>query len=239
MARAADEVAAPAVFAPALPRGTTRLRATVRPFISVLDQGFGTIADLAVDHYFARAPLRLSLEVAPLALAMQADGPGSIAHVRAGAAYASNYVEAGAAIGGRWQKYGESGLSVAGLVRLGALDGYKLTGSYAFVRIRDRYSGRSGIGVSNALTTFDVPIGRRFTLFSEGGFSSEWWLFATGGLRHRLTDASGRAGWIVSGAVGIAWVFDQPDCVYPDREACTESAWAAGPTLAFGLERRF
>jgi hypothetical protein len=34
-------------------------------------------------------------------------------------------------------------------------------------------------------------------------------------------------------------VLDRPDCRYPDTGWCTESAWAAGPTLGLGLERRF
>jgi hypothetical protein len=57
---AADRLA-PAVFAPTMTRGLTRVRGTIRPFLSVLGQGVGTIADLSVDHYFARLPARVSL----------------------------------------------------------------------------------------------------------------------------------------------------------------------------------
>jgi hypothetical protein len=55
----------------------------------------------------------------------------------------------------------------------------------------------------------------------------------------RLIGDGGAGTWIVSGSFGVAWVLDRPDCVYPDTGWCTESAWAAGPTLGLGFERRF
>ena len=227
------------IVAPETPRGVTSVRAHVRPFLSVLGQGGGAIADLAVDHYFATLPLRLSLEIAPLALAIEADGPGSIGHVRLGAAYASHYVEVGLAGGSRIQNYGGSGISLAGFLRLGALDGLKFSLTYGYVIKRNRYTGDVGAGLSNVIADLHVPIANRLALFTEAGVSADRWIYASFGLRHRLRGDGGAGTWFVSGSFGIGWVVDRPDCLYPDTGWCENSAWAAGPTLGLGLERRF
>jgi hypothetical protein len=227
------------IVAPPLARGMTSVRATVRPFISVFGQGGGAIADLAVDHYFVRLPLRLSLELAPLALAIEADGPGSIGHLRLGAGYAGQYVEIGLAGGSRIQNYGGSGLSLAGFLRLGALDGLKFTMTYDYVIKRNRYTGIVGVGLANILADLHVPIGAGLALFAEGGVSADRWIYTSLGLRHRLSGNGGPDSWFVSGSFGIAWVLDRPDCLHPDTGWCENSAWAAGPTLGLGLERRF
>jgi hypothetical protein len=231
--------APPPVFAPTLPRGMTRLRGTVRPFFSLLGQGAGAIVDLSIDHYCATLPARFSVEMAPLALALESDGPGSIAHLRAAAAYASDYVEIGLALGTRLQNYGGSGISMAGSLRLGALDGYKLIMGYGYVIKRNRYTGRAGVAMSNAITGLDVPLSPSIGLFADAGLSSDLWMYASAGLRHRLKGFGDAGTWIVSGSFGVAWVVDRPECPYPDTGWCTESAWAAGPTLGLGLERRF
>jgi hypothetical protein len=229
----------PSVFAPALPRGITRLRGTVRPFFSVLGSGGGAIVDLSIDHYLARLPARVSLEIAPLALALESDGPGSIAHLRAAAAYASDYIEIGLALGSRLQNHGGSGISMAGSLRLGALDGYNLTIGYGYVLKRNRYTGRAVVGMSNATTGLQVPLSPSIALFADAGLSSDLWMYASAGLRHRLEGLGGRGTWMVAGSFGVAWVLDRPECPYPDTGWCTGSAWAAGPTLGLGLERRF
>jgi hypothetical protein len=229
----------PPVIAPTLPRGITRVRGTVRPFFSLLGQGSGAIVDLSVDHYCAALPARLSVEMAPLALAIEADGPGSIAHLRGAAAYATDYVEIGLALGSRIQNFGGSGISMAGSLRLGALDGYNLTISYGYVLKRNRFTGRAAVAMSNATTGVEVPLSHRIGLFADAGLSSDFWIYASAGLRHRLKGIGGPGTWIVSGSFGLAWVVDRPECPYPDTGWCTESAWAAGPTLGLGLERRF
>jgi hypothetical protein len=236
------EPAAPAeqvsLMAPALPRGMTRVRATVRPFLSVFGRGGGTIADLTVDHYF-RSPYRLSLEIAPLALAADGEGTGAIGHFRVAGAYAGDFVELGAAVGSRVQNYGGAGISLAAFLRLGALDGLSFTFTNGYVWKRNRYTGRPTLGLGSGRGTLQVPLSPRFALLTEGAFSTDHFLYLTFGMRHRLSGA-GRAGsWFLSGAFGLAWVVDRPVCPYPDTGWCTGSAWAAGPTIAFGLERRF
>jgi hypothetical protein len=228
-----------ATLAPELPRGMTRVRGTVRPFLSLLGQGGGAIVDLSIDHYFARWPLRLSLELSPLALAVENDGTGAIGHARVGAAYAGDYVEIGGSVGSRIQNYGGAGISLAGFLRLGALDGLNLTATYGYLAKRNRYTGVPGIAMSNLTGLINVPLSQRFAIFLEGGMSVDMWMYTSLGLRHRIT-GQGRAGtWFISGAFGLGWVVDRPECPYPDTGWCTGSAWAMGPTLSLGLERRF
>jgi hypothetical protein len=228
----------PSLLAPALPRAMTRVRGTVRPFLSVFGRGGGTVADLAVDHYF-RAPFRLSVEVAPLALAADGQGSGAIGHFRLAGAYAGDFIELGAAAGSRVQHYGGAGISLAAFLRLGALDGLNLTVINGYVWKRNRYTGRPTLGLASGNATFQVPLSPRFALFTEAAFSTDHWLYATAGLRHRLTGEGRGGSWYLSGAFGLAWVVDRPDCPYPDTGWCRDAAWAAGPTIALGLERRF
>jgi hypothetical protein len=229
---AADDARSPAaapdvraVVEPGVRRGLTQAHATVRPFLSVLGGAGGAIADLGVAHYFAGIPLRLSLELSPLALAIESDGPGAVGHFRLGAAYASEYVEIGLSAGSRVQNYGGAGISMAGFLRLGTLDGLKLTLTYDDVFKRNTYSGKLGIALSNILASLDVPVSARVRLFAEGGVSADKWLFGSLGLRHRLRGDGGAGTWIVSGSFGLAWVLDRPDCRYPDTGWCTESSF--------------
>jgi hypothetical protein len=228
----------PSLLAPALPREMTRLRGNVRPFLSVLDRGGGVLAELAVDHYF-RSPWRLSLELAPLALAIQPGGSGTIGHVRVGGAYAGDFIELGLSAGSRVQNFGAAGISLAAFVRLGALDGLNLTVTSGYVWKRNRYTGRATVGLGSMSGALTVPLSPRFALFAEGAFSSDPWLYFSAGLRHRLSGEGGSGSWFLAGSLGLAWVVDRPDCPYPDTGWCTGSAWAAGPTVGLGLERRF
>lgn len=227
------------LLAPPAPRGTTRVYGSVRPFLSVLGGGGGAIADFGIDHLFAELPLRLSFEVAPLALAIEADGAGSVAHARFGAAFATHLLEVGASVGSRVQNYGGAGISLANHLRWGAQDGLRFTLTLGWTIQRNRYTGDVGAGVSNLITGLQVPVGRRAALFLETGGSAEKWIYSSLGLRHRFLGDGGRGTWIASGSFGVAWVIDRPSCPYPDTGWCTDSAWAAGPTVGLGLERRF
>jgi hypothetical protein len=215
------------------------VQGNLRPFISALNHGAGAIADLTIDHTFARAPVRLLLELAPLALAIEADGPGAIAHLRAGGAFSSEYVELGASAGARLQNYAGAGLSLASFLRLGTLDGLALHLGYGYVIKRNRYTGDVGAGLSNVTASLHVPVATRVRLYAEGGVSADRWIYAAVGLRHRLLGDGGPGTLLVSGSLGLAWVLDRPACPYPDTGWCTAAAWAAGPTLGLGIERRF
>ena len=227
----------PSLMAPAHPGGVTRVRAKLRPILGVSDGGGGALAELAVDHYF-QSPWRLTLEIAPLALAM-GDGSGSIGHFRIGGAYASEFVEIGATAGTRLHNLGAAGISFAAFLRLGAVDGLNLTVTNGYVWKRNRYTGRATVGLDSMTGVFTVPLSRRFALYTEGAYSSDSWMYASLGLRYRLA-GEGRSGtWFLSGSLGLAWVLDRPPCPYPDTGWCSGSTWAAGPTIGLGIERRF
>jgi hypothetical protein len=226
-------------FDPERPRGLTRVRGNVRPFVSMLGRSGGAIMDLTAEHYFADLPLRLSLEIAPLALAVEGDGTGAIGHFRLGAALSTKHIEIGASAGTRLQNYGASGISLAGFLRLGTLDGLKLTMTYGYVLARNQYTGIPIVGLSNLMATVDIPLSSRTALYFEAGGSGDLWFYGSGGLRYRIGGSAGPSTWIISGSLGVGWVIDRPVCAYPDTGWCSGSAWGMGPTMGFGLERRF
>jgi hypothetical protein len=234
----APEPAPPSLITPGRPRGLTRIYGTVRPFFNVLSVGGGAIADVAVDHYFNR-PFKLGLELAPTAVAFQPGSSGAVTHLRIEGAFVSDYLEVGAAVGGRLENFGAGGVSMAARLRLGALDGLNLHLTYGYALIRNRYNGKSRIAFSNALATLEVPLLPRLALVVDGGFSFDVWLYGTVGLRHTLVGDGGRGSWIVRAAFGLAWVLDQFPCQYRQPERCEGAAWGLGPTIAFGLEHRF
>jgi hypothetical protein len=43
----------------------------------------------------------------------------------------------------------------------------------------------------------------------------------------------------VRGGIGIAWVLDRFPCQYSDPRPCENAAWATGPTVVVGVDRRF
>jgi hypothetical protein len=241
-AQAADaangDVAVRPLLAPGRPRGLSRVHGTVRPFFNVLGRGGGAIGDLAVDHYF-NIPLKLGVELSPTAVAFQPGANGAVTHLRVEAAFATDYIELGAAVGGRMENFGPGGISLAGRLRLGALDGLNGRLTYGYAVIRNHWNGRTRVAFSNVLATIEVPLTSRLALALDGGFSFDVWLYGTLGLKHVLIGDGGAGSWIVRGAFGLAWVLDQFPCQYRDPTRCEGAAWGMGPTLSFGLEHRF
>jgi hypothetical protein len=206
--------------------------------------GGGALLDVAVEHYLPRWPLRLSLELSPLALSMPLHGrdAGSalVGHLRLGAALATKYVEVGASAGSHLQENGASGFSLAGTLRLGTLDGLRLDLGYGHVLARDQDTGLRVIGLASVTARLQVPLGRSVSAYLEAGASDDLWMHTTLGLRHRLTGDGGPGTWIISGSFGLAWVLDRPACQLPGTGWCaTSSRAAAGPVVGVGIERRF
>jgi hypothetical protein len=234
----APEPAAPSLLTPGRPRGLSRVYGSIRPFFNVLSPGGGAISDLAIDHYFVR-PFKVGIELAPTAVAFQPGSSGAVTHLRLEGAFASDYIEIGGAVGGRLENFGPGGISLAGQLRLGALDGLNLHLSYGYAVIRNRYTGASRVAFSNVVSTLEVPLLPRLALVIDGGFSFDVWLYGTIGLRHTLIGDGGRGSLIARAAFGLAWVLDQFPCQYRQPQRCEGAAWGVGPTIAFGLERRF
>jgi len=241
---AAPAAAAPAtpdavsVLAPARPRGLTRLHGNVRPFFNVIGQGGGAIGDLTLDHYFT-VPLKLGVELSPTAVAFQPGANGAVTHARVEAAFATDFLELGAVVGGRLENFKPGGLSLAGRLHLGALDGLNFRLTYGYAVIRNHYTARTRVAFSNVLGTLEVPLTRKLALTLDGAFSMDVWLYGTLGLKHVLIGDGGPDSWIIRGAFGVAWVLNQFPCQYRDPGKCEGAAWGMGPTLSFGVERRF
>jgi hypothetical protein len=181
----------------------------------------------------------LGLELSPVAVAADGEGPGAIAQARIHAAFATRYLAVGLGIGGQLQRFGRNGLSIAPTLRLGSLDGLNFSLEYAYSVAANQYTGQRTIGFSNVLGTLDVPLGRRLALELDAGLSLQSWAFATIGLRHRLRGDGGPGTWFVTGAFGGAWVTDRSPCNFDAVVPCGASARSFGPTISFGLERRF
>jgi len=237
-AASASAPEAVSILTPARPRGLTRLHGTIRPFFNIIGQGGGAIGDLTLDHYF-RVPLKLGVELSPTAVAFQPGANGAVTHARVEAAFATDLLELGAAVGGRLENFKAGGISLAGRLRLGALDGLNLRLTYGYAMIRNHYTARTRVAFSNILTTVEVPLTSRVALTLDGAFSMDVWLYGTLGLKHVLIGDGGPDSWIIRGAFGIAWVMNQFPCQYRDPGRCEGAAWGVGPTLSFGVERRF
>jgi hypothetical protein len=232
-----DEVAAGSLLAPARPRQVTRVLGTIRPFFNLIGSGGGAIGELAIDHYFA-GPWKVGVEVSPAAVAVQPGAGGAITHLRLEGAFVTDHLEVGLAAGERTENLGAGGISLAGRLRLGSLDGLNLRVTYGYAVIRNRYTDRTRVAFSNLLGTAEVPLARRLALVLDGAFSFDVWLYGIVGLRQVLAGSGGPGTWIVRGGFGLAWVLDRFPCQYRNPDRCTGAAWGMGPTIAFGLERR-
>ena len=228
------------IWAPPQPREVTRLELRVSPFLGVPSNSWGGVGEARLEHYF-RAPFMVGVELAPLAVVSSGSGPGALAQARLHGANVNDYFAIGLGVGGQLQRFGRDGLSIAPTLRLGSLDSLHLSVEYAYTRAPNRYTGQPTTGISDVLATLAVPLSRRLTLEIDGGLALQAWGYTTIGLRHRLVGHGGPGTWFVSGALGGAWLTDRGGCNYTADllNPCTGSAVSFGPTISFGLERRF
>ncbi len=226
------------LLAPPLPRAITRIEGTFRPFFNVIGAGGGGIIDLSLEHYFA-VPLKVGAGMTPAAFTIQPNGGGSVAHLRIEAAYATDFIELGLAAGSRVENFGRGGFSLAGRLRLGALDGLSVRLTYGYALIRNRYTGQERVAFSNVLTTIQVPLRPGLALVVDAGFSFDVWIYAIVGLKHRVVGDGGPGTWMISAGAGVAWVLEGFPCQYADPSHCEGAAWGLGPTIAVGLDHRF
>lgn len=239
---AAEEEASPAaqdsLMLPPLARGMTRVHGTVQPFVHLVGPGGGTFMLLAVDHYF-KAPWMVGIEASPFALVAEPEGLGAIAHTRLRGAFAADYVEVGLGVGGRFQRYGPSGWSMAPALRLGAIDGLNLRMELGYSLIRNYYTSQAQLAWAHLLGGIDVPVARRLAIMLDGGYGVDLWFYGTVGLRQIVTGRGGPGTLAIGAAFGFVWVVDRFPCQYGDIEPCRGAAWGTGPTIAIRVDRRF
>ena len=218
--------------------GLNQMEVKVQPFLGLTGNSWGSLGEARFEHDFS-FPLTLGVELAPFALASGADGTGALAEARATAAFSTRYIAVGLGVGGQLQRYGRNGLSLAPTLRLGRRDGLNLFVEYAYSVAPNQYTGQRTIGFSNIVGTLRVPLTERLALQLDGGLNLQALAFTTVGLRQRLIGDGGPGTWFVSGGLGAAWVSQQSGCNYEADIPCGPSAMAFGPTVGFGLERRF
>jgi hypothetical protein len=231
---AREAAPAPAPGPPALNRFELKLQ----PFLGLTGNSWGGLGEARFEHDF-RFPLTLGLELSPVALVSSGDGTGALAEGRLTAAFSTRYLAVGLGVGGQLQRFGRNGLSIAPTLRLGRRDGLSLQVEYAYSVAANQYTGQRTIGFSNIMGTLRVPLTERLALQIDGGLNLQAWAFTTVGLRHRLVGDGGAGSWFVSAGLGAAWVSDRSGCNYGAAIPCGPSAMSFGPTVGFGLERRF
>ncbi len=225
-------------WAPPRTPNVTRVRATTRPFLSVPSQGAGAINDLTIEHD-RPGHLHLELALAPVAVALQSGKAGGSAYLWAGAGYATDLVAAGLSLGLHTHSFAAGGPGLALRARLGAQDGIHLAVRYAYDFFRDRQNQDWRFGFSQIAFRFEVPVARTASLAADFTWRPELWLFLGGSLRHYIQGRGSPAGWVVEVGFGLAGVVDRWSCAYEYSARCEGTAYAFGPTLVAGVERRF
>lgn len=235
---AARPAAAEGMWAPAQPQNTTVVAFTVRPFLHLVGPGWGALANGRLTHYF-RIPLAVGVDLAPAALVVERGTPGYISHARLYVAYADDFLELGLGVGARLQRWGPSGLSAAGSLRLGALDGLNFQLTYAYSLVQNQWRPERRWAVASVAAAVGVPLTRRLRVEVEGSLGFDFWIHGTVGLRHRLWGGGDRGTLDVRAGAGLVFIEDRFRCQYSDPTPCRGGAVGYGPTLMFGIERRF
>ena len=238
VAAPASPVRAQSLLAPPLPRQTTTVNVTVRPFLHLVGPGWGALATARATHYFQRS-WAAGVELFPVALVVGRESTGIITHARLYGGYATDFLEIGLGLGGRLQRWGPSGLSMAGSLRLGALDGLNLQLSYAYSLVQNQWRPERRWAVAGASGAIGVPVHRRVRIEVEGSVGFDFWAHGTVGLRHRVWGEGGRGTLDVRAGAGLVFIEDRFRCMYGSPEPCRGGAVGYGPTLMFGVERRF
>ena len=215
-----------------------RLELKVQPFLGLTSNSWGSLGEARFEHDF-RFPLTLGIELAPVALVQSGDGTGALAQARLTAALNLRYLAVGLGVGGQLQRFGRNGLSIAPTLRLGRRDGLNLSVEYAYSVAANQYTGQRTIGFSNIIGTLRIPLTDRLSLQIDGGLNLKAWAFTTVGLRDRVRGDGGPGTWFISAGLGAAWISDEGSCNYDAVIPCGPSAMSFGPTIDFGLERRF
>jgi hypothetical protein len=235
----AQSIARQAAPAP-VPASTelNRFELKVQPFLGLTGNSWGSLGEARFEHDF-RFPLTLGIELSPVAVVASGEGPGALAEARLTAALNLRYLAVGLGVGGQLQHFGRNGLSIAPTLRLGRRDGLSLSVEYAYSVAPNQYTGQRTIGFSNIIGTLRIPLTDGLSLQVDGGLNLQAWAFTTVGLRQRLRGDGGPGSWFVSAGLGAAWITDHGSCNYDAVIPCGPSAMSFGPTIEFGLERRF
>ncbi|MDC0711580.1 hypothetical protein POL68_24130 [Stigmatella sp. ncwal1] len=200
----------------------------------------GVLVDLFAAWKIPDWPVVLSARLEPFGVGLGTGDRHTPGSAYAAATYATEYLEVGLGAGalfGQSECYSElddqyqpipgreicespSGVTVQQLLRLGALDGFHLAWSSSILSRDNQFVFGSGRG------ELQVPLTSRLALFGAGGGSASGWAFGELGVRSFLKGTGGAGSTVLSVSLGFVSLSDgRGDAL-------------AGPSVAFGLERR-
>lgn len=239
------------------------ISANLRPFLALGSFGFGVLADGAVGRRMSNN-LHVQLRLDPVGLGLADEGNVLAAGANLIASYDTELFEVG--LGAGWSAVNDnldgdafitssedgaggvttevdrvrSGLSIAQLVRLGAVDGINLTAYNTFIFYRDQfnYGGTTG--------QLQFPINDRTWILMRGGGGVAGYAFGEVGLRVLLQGNGDRGSLYLTPTLGGGGVFGETDCdgddayeQYVDQDGeCFEEVSYAGPLVGLGVEWR-
>jgi len=234
----------------------------VRPFLALGTLGVGTINDLTI-AYRMDAPVSIQALFEPAGFGFSDAGNVIAMAGNIVGAYDSRYFEIGLGLGwsavnsdiesqfgARAQSDGgiepkfdkvRSGLSLAQVARLGALDGLHLSLHNSFLLFDDQFN-YGGTHVS-----FQIPLSTRLWMLVRGGGGRSGSAYGELGLRVLLTGNGDKGSIFLTPGVGGGYLFGQKeeDCEVFDSSTggmvpgkCTEDIDYAGPMVGIGVEWR-
>lgn len=211
-----DEPLSEQIFFPRRAAFTSRIGFRVRPMVTATS--FGAIGHGYYSYYFKNLPISLQAELGPVgATSRQGAGDASLT-----AAFETDFFAIGLGAGGGKDSQ-RSGFTINQTLRLGSLDGLKLS-----LESSELYTfGLAGLAFRAEL---DVPVASRFSVFADSGLrvgtDGGGSLLAFGELGFRMY-------WIGSGAPGTLIL-----SVSGGFAELYLSTTEFGPLMGFGLEWR-
>jgi hypothetical protein len=243
----AERTRAPATTALTTPprvTGVWEAQLMGRPFVAIEELGGGIVASASIGRRFD-GNLHLRALLDPFAFADAKRQEGSTSEkpslVTASgvfiASYDSQFLEMGAGIGAQTvSELGEpgSGLAVAQVMRLGALDGLHLDVRSTIVLFRSEFA------FGSLAITARIPVSRRYWVVLGGGGGVTGHGYGELGLRVLLGGNGGRGSTFLTATAGGAGVFKSSYCTEVNFSFdCTEHVMYAGPMVGVGMEWRF
>jgi hypothetical protein len=213
------------------------LETMLRPFAALDELGAGVLLSATLGRRFARE-FHLQAVLDPLAFAdVESSRSENAVNVALLASYDSQYFEIGLGLGAQTVNTTASdvppgsGLSVAQLIRLGALDGLNITARSSVVLFHSQFAFGGMVGA------MQIPVGRGYWLLLGGGGGDVGYGYGEFGLR-ALLRGNGHAGSrFLTVTAGGAAVFG--DRVCDEFNICNNQIQYGGPMAGIGYEWRF
>lgn len=213
------------------------LETMARPFAALDQLGAGVLLSATLGRRFARE-FHLQAVLDPLAFAdVESSRSENAVNFALLASYDSQYFEIGLGLGAQTVNTTASdvppgsGLSVAQLIRLGALDGLNITARSSVVLFHSQFAFGGMVGA------MQIPVGRGYWLLLGGGGGDVGYAYGEFGLR-ALLHGNGQAGSrFLTVTAGGAAVFSDRRC--DEFNICTNQVQYGGPMAGIGYEWRF